>query len=206
MGYTYCKPRPVPAKSASRRVQKRFMRETNDRVVQLEEDGYAILAGDEAAAQKWSGGGYAWRRKGGRDTVHAQFSRRTVKMFGAVGKKGHHIQVVDALNSLTFIAFLKLLLIKYRKFAMVLDNAAYHKSRMVDQFIKSTCGRIVLIFLPPHTPQLNPVEVQWRELKRLLSGRCFRSLEDLKCAIEAIAAGELKTVKMMPYLTCQYSP
>ncbi|MBI1658676.1 MAG: hypothetical protein IS632_07890, partial [Thaumarchaeota archaeon] len=53
--------------------------------------------------------------------------------------------------------------------------------------------------------QLNPIEVQWRELKRLLAGQCFHSLEDLKDAIEAIVDREMKPVKIMAYLTDQYN-
>ena len=44
------------------------------------------------------------------------------------------------------------------KFAIILDNAAYHKSGKVDNFIESIDGGIVPVFLSPHTPQLNPRE------------------------------------------------
>ena len=42
---------------------------------------------------------------------------------------------------------------------MILDNAGYHKSLMVSQFIESIGGYIKLIYLPPYTQQLNPIEV-----------------------------------------------
>ncbi|MCE2507806.1 MAG: transposase, partial [Nitrosopumilaceae archaeon] len=67
-------------------------------------------------------------------------------------------------------------------------------------------GRIKLIFLPPHTPQLNPIEIQWRVLKRLLACRYFETLEEIKNAIEAIVQGEMKPVRLMPYLTDRYRP
>ena len=112
--------------------------------------------------------------------------------------------MVDALNSDTFIDFLKVLQETYPKFVYVLDNASCHRSEKVNRFIGSTGGDIVLVFLPPYTPQLNPIEVQWRELKRLLAGQCFKTLEDLKGAIEVIVDREMKPVKIMPYLTEQY--
>ena len=93
----------------------------------------------------------------------------------------------------------------YPKFVYVLDNAFCHRSEKVNRFIGSTVGDIVLVFLPPYTPQLNPIEVQWRELKRLLAGRRFHSLEDLRDAIEAIVDREMKPVKIMAYLTDQYN-
>ena len=206
LGYSYRKLRPIPEKSATPEEQEKFMRETNELVVDLTKKGYAILSADEAACQKWSSGGYAWRRRGGHDTVDVSFSKATVKMFGALGKDGHHIQVADALNSDTFVAFLKKLQTIYTKFALVLDNASCHKSAKVNEFVESAGGNIVLIFLPAYTPQLNPIEIQWRELKRLLAGQCFKSLEDLKIAIETIVAREMKPVKLMSYLTDEYKP
>ena len=206
LGYSYRKLRPIPEKSATPEEQEKFMRETNELVVDLIHKGYEILSEDEAACQKWSSGGYAWRRRGGDDTVNVSFSKATVKMFGALGEGGHHIQVTDALNSDNFIDFLKSLLEIYPKFALVLDNASCHKSVKVNGFVESTGGDIVLIFLPPYTPQLSPIEIQWRKLKRLLAGQCFESLEDLKIAIETMVAKEMKSVKLMSYLTNEYKP
>ena len=76
----------------------------------------------------------------------------------------------------------------------------------MNDFIKSKDGKIIPIFLPPHTPQLNPIEMLWRELKRLLSGRYYKTLKDLKKAIIAIANKELKPVKLMSYMTERYRP
>ena len=89
----------------------------------------------------------------------------------------------------------------YPKFVYVLDNASCHRSEKVNRFIESTGRDIVLVFLPPYTPQLNPIEVQWQELKRLLAGQCFHSLEDLRDAIEAMVDRDMKPVRIMPYLT-----
>ena len=43
--------------------------------------------------------------------------------------------------------------------------------------MESTGGDVELEFLPPYTPQLNPVETVWRDLKKR-PGRFFRSLDD----------------------------
>ena len=86
-----------------------------------------------------------------------------------------------------------------------MNNASCYRSEKVDRFIESTGGNIVLVFLPPYTLQLNPVEIQWRELKRLLADQCFHSLKDLKNAIGIIVDREMKPVKIMPYLTDQYN-
>ena len=62
-------------------------------------------------------------------------------------------------------------------------------------------GDIRLVFLPPYTPQLNPTEILWREIKWPLSYRYFASEEDLERAItETVGGGELKAVKTIDRL------
>ena len=66
----------------------------------------------------------------------------------------------------------------------------YHKSKAVREYVESAGGDAGLEFLPPYTPQLNPVETVWRDLKKRLAGRFFRSLDELKAAITAILERE----------------
>ena len=72
---------------------------------------------------------------------------------------------------------------------------------MVSRFIESTGGDIKLIYLPPYTPQLNPIEVQWRVLKRLLAGRYFESVDELRDAIVQIVQNEMNAVEINVYAT-----
>ena len=118
-------------------------------------------------------------------------------MFGAPGKDGFYTRLADALNSETFMEFLKELRQAYPKFAMMLDNAGYHKSLAASRFIGSTGGNIELIYLPPHAPQPNPIEAQYVALKRLLAGRYFESVDELK---DAITQNE-KPVEIKGYVT-----
>ena len=60
------------------------------------------------------------------------------------------------------------------------DNASYHKSAKVKKFLESLDGDIILEYLPPYTPELNPIEILWRVIKRALAGKIFRTLEEMK--------------------------
>ena len=62
---------------------------------------------------------------------------------------------------------------------------------MVNDYVKDTNGDIELEYLPPYTPQLNQIENVWRDLKRRLSGRYFKSIDELKKAIIVILANEM---------------
>lgn len=47
---------------------------------------------------------------------------------------------------------------------IVLDNAAFHKSRKTIELIKAAECKI--LFLPPYSPHLNPIEKLWANIKR----------------------------------------
>lgn len=45
-----------------------------------------------------------------------------------------------------------------------MDNTAYHKSAKLRKFLVEMDGKILLEYLP-YTPELNPIEQQWRIIK-----------------------------------------
>jgi putative transposase len=49
----------------------------------------------------------------------------------------------------------------------VLDNFATHKAKSVRE--KAQELNIVLIYLPPYSPDLNPIEFLWKSIKRIIS-------------------------------------
>ena len=127
----------------------------------------------------------------GREQVRASFSRESVRIFGAMSQDELRIRIVESTNSETFREFLEENRRNRPRLFMVLDNASYHKSKAVREYVESAGGDVGLEFLPPYTPQLNPVETVWRDLKRRLAGRFFRSLDELKAAITAILEREM---------------
>ena len=127
----------------------------------------------------------------GREQVRASFSRESVRIFGAMSQGELRIKIVESANSETFREFLEEIRRDRPRLFMVLDNASYHKSKAVREYVESTGGDVELEFLPPYTPQLNPVETVWRDLKRRLAGRFFRLLDELKAAITAILEREM---------------
>ena len=64
---------------------------------------------------------------------------------------------------------------------MVLDNGAFHKAKAL-----IIPENIILIFLPPYSPELNPAEKIWAKFKRDFSNRLFQTLDDLDAYICSI--------------------
>ena len=64
---------------------------------------------------------------------------------------------------------------------VIMDNLAAHKSPLVEQLIRDT-GAWVL-FLPPYSPDLNPIEMAFAKLKALLRAKAVRTIDQLWRAI-----------------------
>ena len=64
---------------------------------------------------------------------------------------------------------------------IILDNGAFHKAQRL-----IIPDNISLIFLPPYSPELNPAERIWQEIKRRLVLKTFKSLEQLKSELTSI--------------------
>jgi transposase len=57
---------------------------------------------------------------------------------------------------------------------VVLDNGAFHKAKRL-----IIPNNIVLLFLPPYSPELNPAERIWQAFKRDFTNLNFSTMDDL---------------------------
>ena len=70
---------------------------------------------------------------------------------------------------------------------LVMDNAIWHKSSTLK--IPSNIG---FTFIPPYTPEMNPIEQVWKEIrKRGSKNKAFRTLED---AIQGMEKEMIKSI------------
>ena len=65
---------------------------------------------------------------------------------------------------------------------VILDNFRSHHSKAVKESAESL--NIKLIFLPPYSPDLNPIEFIWKSVKRAVSISAINSEYDLKRRIK----------------------
>ncbi len=85
-------------------------------------------------------------------------------------------------SSVVFIEHCKRLLADNRRpVFLVVDGHSSHTSKMTSKWIRSTNGKLRLFYLPAYSPQLNPDEWAWQNVKNARIGRAgITSLEDLK--------------------------
>jgi transposase len=120
--------------------------------------------------------------------LHAP-TRKSIGVFGAVSNADGRL--VTALSKKfaaeTFLAFLQQLLRHRRRESLmivIVDNATYHHARGLQPWLVEHRHSLRLSFLPPYSPELNPVERVWKLTGTLCThNRYFPELEDL---IEAV--------------------
>ena len=117
-------------------------------------------------------------------------TRKSVACFGAVSLlTGKFVyQLCPVFNAITFETFLKKLLrqrSRSKRMVIVLDNARYHHAILLAPLRRKYRKVLSLLFLPPYSPQLAPIERVWKLTRRLAThNRYFATLAELLEVIE----------------------
>lgn len=71
---------------------------------------------------------------------------------------------------------------------VVWDNASSHKSKTVKNYLNTQKEqpRIWLENTPPYSPELNPIELLWANLKHRLANQFFENTKQLKAGVTDI--------------------
>lgn len=106
-------------------------------------------------------------------------TRKSVALFGAVNIKNGTLVTQcerERFNALTFNRFL-IHLLQYRprgkRMILILDNAKYHHAVLLKPFLKKHNRTLSLEFLPPYSPELNPIERVWKLTRKLCTHNTY---------------------------------
>ena len=109
------------------------------------------------------------RRTGtGLETRPLTGERTSVNMISAVSPRGalKFDVFVGGCNGTVFVEFLKKLMHDAPgPVFLILDNVSFHKAQIVKDYVASLGGRLKLFFLPGYSPELNPDEWVWKNVK-----------------------------------------
>jgi transposase len=68
----------------------------------------------------------------------------------------------------------------FRKVHVICDNASFHSSRLVKEFLAAWGHRIELHYLPRYAPETNPIERVWWQLHETLTrNHSCRTIDEL---------------------------
>lgn len=126
----------------------------------------------------------AWFLKGIVPEIKSPIGRYKINIYGAMGYNGQLIiQEVEKFNADSFKQYLETILDKAKsenKILLVLDNARYHHAKKLKDYIESIKDRLELFFLPPYSPEINPIEMLWKKTRRAVThNRYFFSLKEM---------------------------
>lgn len=129
-----------------------------------------------------------WALKGKKKFIHSSGSKNRLIISGVVNALTGEtlLNTSIKMDSDDFIDFLILLLAHYpdKLIDLVVDNASWHKSKVVKEFLNEN-SRITLYYLPPYAPELNPIEKYWNILKHSITkNKYYKKIKDLKFEIE----------------------
>lgn len=145
---------------------------------------------DEAGIQLSSHYGKTWGELGKTPEVKITLGKAKFNVLSIVTPQGELRYSIEENNidSERFIKFLKQVLRgRDTPLILIIDQASFHKSQQVIQFVRENRKKIRIFFFPKHSPELNPDEQVWCDVKDKKIGRQpIKNKSDLKKRIRSI--------------------
>jgi len=136
--------------------------------------GAEIYFGDEAGVRSDHHSGTTWAVRGKTPAVQTTGARFSLNIISAVSPQGlmRFMTVKGSITADVFVEFLKRLLCNAsRSVFLIVDGHPTHRSKAVSKFVATMEGKLQLFFLPGYSPELNPDEQVWNDLKNNSLGR-----------------------------------
>jgi transposase len=177
MGFTYKKTKPIPGK-AKKEAQELFIQAYN----RLKAKSGKIYFADSTHPHHNAVISYGWIKKGEDFEVLCNSGRHRININGAVDIENLDVitRTCDWVNADSICELLRAIRAKNpddKRITLIMDNAAYNRSGKVKILAKKL--KIGLFYLPPYSPNLNPIERLWKFMKKkVLYNRYYEYLSD----------------------------
>lgn len=160
----------------------------------------ALYFMDAAHPQYQTRAKYGWIRKNTVKTLPTFSGWKRKHLIGALSLADLNVITTDnsKVNGDSIIEFLKKLEIENgekEKIYLICDNAGYNKSKKVKEYL--TTSKIELIFLPPYSPNLNPIERLWKFMHKIVTNnKYYASFEEFSKTLDKFFADTAKLYKV----------
>lgn len=167
--------------------------------------GYEIVSIDEVSFQLATNYKRIWFEKGKKPRRVFFWCNKKLIVFAAqIQNKKVFYEFHNSQNSLTFRAFLRGLfdyLDKHKKYVFIIDNAGWHKTQVVKKLLDDNNQWIKVEFIPPYSPELNPIETNWKVTRNAVTkSNYFKTIKDLQESLENFWNEHIFTQNFMRYL------
>lgn len=124
--------------------------------------------------------GYGWFFKGRRRRIKSKIGYKNFYLYSAVdiNKVDDFSLILPNVNSANMKLFLEKLSQAYPedKLILIMDGVGWHKSKTVGEY-----ENIHIIYLPPYSPELNPIEKLQPYIKsKILTNKIYKTIKDLE--------------------------
>ena len=167
--------------------------------------GYELVSIDEASFQLATGYKRVWFLKGKKPKRAFFWSNKKLTVFGALTSSSKfYYDFYVAQNSITFSLFLDNLfawLDQSKKYVLILDNASFHKTNIVKEFLAEKKGWIAVEYIPPYSPELNPIETCWKVTKYAVTkSQHFETIDAMQEKLEEFWHKHIFMQRFITYL------
>ncbi len=157
-------------------------------------EGRLIVFIDESGISERPTRVRTWALKGQTPVIQFHFNWNHVSVIAGLTRTNCLFRLHEgSIKKEEIVEFLKALKAHLKQPLLIIwDGLKAHRSRLVRDYLDGLCGHIHMAFLPPYSPDLNPVEYLWAWLKRhALANFCPNGLSEL----HATARNKLKSAQ-----------
>lgn len=136
--------------------------------------GASIYFEDESGVRSDFHAGRTWAQKGSTPVVQSTGARFSLNMIAAISTRGQmrFMSVKGTIHAEEVCDFLRRLMYNAEKpVFLIWDGHPVHKSRKVKKCIESFDGQLKVFVQPSYSPELNPTEQVWNQVKTHGVGR-----------------------------------
>lgn len=141
-----------------------------------------------------------WFPVNARPRLPVSGERTSINLLGAVTEDGDRFVsfVRGRLTAKVAMHFFRALQYEFgERLAIVLDNAGYFIAKTLKK--QAAAAGLLLVYLPPYAPEMNPLEEFWRQLRARRANRLFRSFDELMAYLKRTLP-RLPSPKISEYL------
>lgn len=166
-------------------------------------EGAVIFFEDESGLRSDAHAGKTWALKGKTPVIESTGARFGLNMIAAITPKGemNFMLVQGSVQAVQICDFLKRLMKgRDQKVFLIWDGHPTHKSKKVKECVASFDGQLEVFFLPPYSPDLNPIEQLWNHTKNGAGRKAIKGPDQLKAAV----AGKLRSLQRLPQIIASF--
>ena len=122
-------------------------------------------------------------------------------MIGAPGDGTPDLQFHNDLSASSYVWLVEHLLWRYGKVGILAYNASALTSKEMRKCLDDADGDMEILHISPHTPQLNPIEIEWWEIRTAIADIFFGGLDKMRdMIIRMFHNKEIPIVKLFDWL------